>query len=125
MDEDSVTTQSDLKPKDQSKERIKMAIAAIVALVGFLFILWRQQYIYLIFIIAPLIYIGYLAIPEQEICIKQGALIRLLPVHNGTIFEETSSQIRLLKEGKVKGFVKVKLENERIGWVKDEDICTY
>jgi len=125
VEDDSVTTQSDLKPKDQSKERIKMSIAAAVALIAFIFILWRRKYIYLIFLIIPLIYIAYLAVPEQEICIKQGAQIRLLPVNNGTIFETAPTQYTLLKEGSVDGFVKVKLKNEKIGWVKNEDICSY
>ena len=125
VQDDSVTTQSDLKPKDQSKERLKMSIAAVVALISFLFILWRRKYIYLVLLIIPLIYIAYLAIPEQEVCIKQGTLIRLLPVNNGTIFETTQTDITLLKEGSVANFVKVKLQNEKIGWVKNEDICTY
>ncbi len=122
--EDSVTTQSDLKPKDQSKERLKMSIAAFVALVSFIFILWRKKYIYLIFIIIPLIYIIYLAIPEQEICIKKGTPIRLLPVKNGTIFETTDKDTLLLKEGSVQNFVKVQLKNERIGWIENENICS-
>ena len=122
--EDSVTTQSDLKPKDQSKERLKMSIAALVALLAFMFILWRKKYVYLIFIIIPLVYIIYLAIPEKEICIKKGTQIRLLPVENGTIFETTDKNTLLLKEGAVQKFVKVQLKNKRIGWVKNEDICS-
>lgn len=125
VEEDSVTTQTDLKPKDQSKEQLKMSIAAVVAFILFLIILWRRKYIYFILMIFPIGYIIYLAIPEKEICIKKGAKIRLLPVRNGTIFETTSSQITLLKEGSIKNFVKVKLQNEKIGWVKNEDICPH
>jgi len=125
VDDDSVTTQSDLKPKDQSHERIKMSIAAGIALLAFIVILFRRKYIYFILVLIPLAYIGYLAIPEQQICIKEGAQIRLLPVENGTIFETTSSELTLFKEGSKKGFVKVKLQNEKIGWIKNEDICTY
>lgn len=125
VDDDSVTTQSDLKPKDQSKEMLKMSIAAVVALIGLIFILLRKKYIYLVFIVFPLAYIAYLAIPQKDVCIKQGAKIYLLPVYNGTIFETTEAKIYLQKEGNVKEFVKVKLKNERIGWVKNEDLCSY
>ncbi|MEA2072387.1 MAG: hypothetical protein U9O86_02290 [Campylobacterota bacterium] len=125
VDEDSVTTQSDLKPKDQSRERLKMSIAAGISLLALVFILFRKKYIYLVFLIIPVIYIVYLAIPDQELCIKEGTQIRLLPVENGTIFETTSSKQRLLKEGKVQNFIKVKLKNERIGWIKNEDICSF
>ena len=102
-----------------------MKIAAGIALIAFLFILWRKKYVYLIFIMIPLAYIIYLSIPQKDVCIKQGSQLHLLPVHNGTIFETTKSQYNLPKEGKVKGFVKVKLHNNKIGWVKNEDICSY
>ena len=123
VSDDSVTTQSDLKPTDHSHEKIKIVIAASIALIAFLFILWRQKYIYLIFIIIPLGYIAYIVIPSKEVCIKVGSEIHLLPVKNGTIFEKTNTIYHLQKEGSVKDFVKVKLKNEKIGWVKNEDIC--
>ena len=125
VDDEGVATQSDLKPKDQSRERLKMFIATGVAFVGFIFILWRKKYIYLIFILLPLIYIAYIAMPSKKLCIKKGTQIHLLPVKNGTIFETTQNIIYLQKEGKVKDFFKVKLQNEKIGWVKNEDICSY
>jgi len=125
VDDDSVTTQTDLKPKNQSKEKLKMLVAASVAIIGLFFLLLRKKYIYIFFIIIPLIYVGYLAIPSKSICIKKGSKIHLLPVYNGTIFETTTSEYSLLKEGSVKNFTKVKLQNDRIGWVKNEDICTH
>lgn len=125
VSDDSVTTQSDLKPKDQSRNKLKMAIAGIFAFISFLFILWRKRYVYLVFIIIPLVYIVYLAKPSKEVCIKVGAQIHLLPVYNGTIFERTSTRYYLQKEGSVKDFIKVKLLNEKIGWVRNEDICSY
>ncbi len=124
VDDDSVTTQSDIKPKDQSRELLKMKIAAGVAVVGFVFILWRRKYIYLVLILIPLIYIIYLSIPAKEVCIKQGSQIHLLPVDNGTIFETTTETLHLQKEGSTTTFIKVKLQNEKIGWVKNEDICS-
>ena len=123
--DDSVVTQSDLKPKDQSHELLKVEIAAIISFIAFLFILWRKKYLYLVFILLPIIYIAYTWAPQKDVCIKQGSQIHLLPVNNGTIFETTPSQYNLPKEGSVKNFVKVKLNNDKIGWVKNEDICSY
>jgi len=125
VNDDSVTTQSDLKPKDQSREILKMQIAGAVTFILFIIILWSKRYIYLIFLILPLAYIAYIGIPSKEVCIKRGSDIQLLPVSNGTIFETTMSVYHLQKEGQSKDFVKVKLQNEQIGWVKNEDICTY
>jgi len=125
VDDDSVTTQSDLKPRDQSHDTLKMYIALGIALFGFLFIILRQKYIYLVLIILPLAYVLYLNMPQKEICIKAGSNIYILPVNNGTVFETTKSKQFLFKEGSVKNFTKVKLHNEKIGWVKNEDTCTY
>jgi len=125
VDDDSVTTQNDLKPKDQSKEKIKMLIAIAVAIVLLILILLRKRYIYLILLIFPITYSIYVAIPSEEICIKSGSNIHLLPVHNGTIFETTDKIIYLRAEGEVKDFTKVKLLNNKIGWVKHEDLCSY
>jgi hypothetical protein len=125
VDDDSVVAQSDLKPKDQSKQQLKINIASGIALVGFLFVLWRKKYIYLLLILIPLAYVIYLSVPEKEICIQAGSDIHLLPVENGTIFETTQTKLTLQKEGSVKHFTKVKLKNEKIGWVKNEDICSH
>lgn len=125
VNDDSVTTQSDLRPRDQSHDKIKMYVAAAVAFIGFILVLLRRKYLYLLLIIIPLVYIIYLAIPQENICIKKGAQIYLLPVENSTIFETTKTQYYLTKEGKVQNFIKVKLTNNKIGWVKNEDTCSY
>ena len=125
VNDDSVVTQSDIKPKDQSKEQLKLKIAAGAAFVFFLFILWRRKYIYLIFMLFPLAYIAYLVLPQKEVCIKSGSQLHLLPVSNGTIFDTTTQELQLSKEGKAQNFTKVKLLNNKIGWVKNEDICSH
>jgi len=79
----------------------------------------------LILIIIPLVYIIYLAIPQEKICIKEGTQIYLLPIENSTVFETAQTQYYLTKEGQVQNFLKVKLANNKIGWVKYEDTCSY
>ncbi|WP_297484562.1 hypothetical protein [Sulfurimonas sp.] len=125
VDDDSVTTQSDLKPRDQSHDMQKMYAAAAIAILGFILILLKRRIIYLILIFLPLGYILYLSMPEQEICIKKGAQIHILPVDNGIIFETTQTQHSLPKEGQTDHYIKVKLNNNKIGWVKNEDTCSY
>ena len=125
VQDDSVATQTDLAPKDQSKERVKILIALGIAFLGFSLYIMRRKYIYMIVVLLPLGYVAMSIIPSKEVCVKQGSNIYLLPLANGTIFETTRQQRFLHKEGSVKNFVKVKLENEKIGWVANEDICAY
>lgn len=121
--EDSVVTQSDLKPKDQSHEQLKLLVAGGLALLAFLFALMRKKFRYIIFALFPLGYMVYISFPEKMVCINAGAQIRLLPVTNGTIFETTSEVLYLQKEGTSRDFTKIKLQNEKIGWVNNEDLC--
>jgi hypothetical protein len=125
VDDDKVVTQTDLKPRDQSKERLKLIIALSVTLVLLVFIIWIRKYVYAIILIFPIAYIIYISAPSKDLCIEQGSNIYLLPVSNGTIFETTKEVIYLQQEGKTRGFLKVKLQNNKIGWVKDENICKY
>jgi hypothetical protein len=125
VDDDSVSTQSDLKPKDQSHNLLKMYAAAAIAFIGFILVILRRSYIYLILIFLPLMYILYLSVPQKDICIKKGSDIHLLPIDNGTIFETTTVRYYLPKEGSTDNYIKVKLKNNKIGWVKNEDTCTY
>jgi hypothetical protein len=123
--EDSVVTQSDLKPTDQSHERLKLLLAGGISIVLFIFALIRKKFRHIFLALFPLGYMGYLMFPDKIVCVNAGAQIRLLPVSNGTIFETTSDVLHLQKEGSTNNFIKVKLQNEKIGWVKNEDICSY
>ena len=125
VNNDSVTTQTDLKPKDQSRELLKMAIASGVAILILILVLWTKKYIYMILFVLCIVYIGYIGLPSNKVCIKKGSNITLLPVNNSTIFEVTPRIYTLQKEGHIKNFIKVKFKNSKIGWVKNEDICSY
>jgi len=123
--DDSVTTQTDLKPKDQSREKLKMLVAIAVALVMLMIIVWSRRYIYSIVLIFPIAYAMYTYVPSKEVCIRPNSNIYLLPVKNGTIFETTQGVTYLMEEGNIKGHTKVKLQNNKIGWVKHENLCSY
>ena len=123
--DDSVVTQSDLKPKDQSHETIKIIAAGTIAFLIFLYALARRRYMHLLMLFVPIAFIAYIVFPDKVVCIREGAKIQLLPVSNGTIFETTKQVLHLQKEGTSLNFTKVKLQNEKIGWVKNEDLCSY
>lgn len=123
VEDDSVSTQSDLKPTEHKHTQIKIGIAAAVAGISFLLFVFRRKLVYFVFVIIPAVYIAYAAVPIEHACIKSGSPIYLLPMENGTTFEVTTEQMSLEVEGKIKGYIKVKLDNNKIGWVKNEDLC--
>lgn len=123
VNDDSVTTQSDLQPIDHSHERLKMSLATIAALMIFFIVIWKKKPKYLVLILIPITYIAFLAVPTKDVCIKKGSKVYLLPINNGTTFETTEEEYQLSKEGQTKNWIKIQLNNKKIGWVKDEDIC--
>ena len=124
VEDDSVSTQSDLKPIERKHTQIKISIAAGVAFVGLVLLLLRRKLLYLLLVVIPGIYIAYAAIPVQYACIKEGSQIYLLPMERGTVFETTTQRQTLEVHGNVNDYVKVKLLNDQIGWIKNEDLCT-
>ena len=124
VNDNSVSTQSDLTPIDHTHTQLKISIAIGFAIVGFIIFVFRRKIIYLGLVAVPLIYVAYAAIPVEYACIKAGSNIYLLPMENGTIFETTPSQYSLEVQGDIKNYVKVKLHNDKIGWVHHDDICS-
>ena len=124
VDDDRVTTQSDLRPKDQQFSQIKIMAAAAVFVVLLLLIVWKKKYIYLIVLTIPAAYILFSIRPSEIICVKEGSNIYLLPLKNGTVFEQLPVRKYLEVEGTTEGYKKIKLDNNKIGWVNNEDICS-
>ncbi len=124
VDDDTVSTQSDLKPRDHRHTKLKLYIALAFAALSLLLFAMRRKFFYLVVMLAALIYSALNAIPTQHACVKAGAPITLLPMHNATVFETTDTQKRFVIEGSIKGYVKIKLNNNHIGWVKHDDLCT-
>ena len=124
IDDDTVSTQSDITPVDHKHTMIKITIAGAVAFIGIVLLMVRRKLLYALLVIIPGLYITYAAVPIQYVCLKAQSPIYLLPMERGTVFETTTRQYSLEVQGSVDAFTKVKLENNTIGWVNNEDICT-
>jgi hypothetical protein len=125
VDDDTVSTgQSDLSPTDARHTELKVGAAAVTVLILFALFYWRRQKWYLYTAAAPMFYILYAVLPNQNICVKKDAPIYLLPIKNGTIFEMTLQEEHLEAEKEVGDFVKVHLSDDKVGWVNKRDLCT-
>ena len=123
VEDDSVSTQSDLKPTEHSHTLIKVAIAGGIALIALILFIMKRRVIYFVAAFVPILYIAYSAVPIEYACIKPESPIYLLPMENSTTFEVTSRQYNLEVQGRIENYTKVKLENNKIGWVRNEDLC--
>ncbi|WP_456450256.1 hypothetical protein [Hydrogenimonas sp.] len=119
----SVSTQTNLDP--QASEFTKFKIAATGTLIVVWLILWyrRRGWVYPILIGLATAYLLTYLIPLKNVCLKEGATVYLLPTPQSTPFmtlETTAAAKEMDRAGR---YVKVQFSNNRIGWVKDEDLC--
>lgn len=119
----SVTTQSDLNPKEDSFEKLKKY--TLISLVGFFLImfLFRRDFFYLVFGAVSFITLLTLYIPHKEICVKQGASLYILPTQTSTVSTKIDQKLDTMLLGERQGFKKVEYKEGIIGWVKNEDLC--
>ena len=120
--DDSVSTQSDLKPTESKHNIIKIAIAAAVIVIAIILLIVYRKWWIAIFIIFPGIFIALQATPAKMICVNAHAPLYLLPIENATVFDVLSAQGEFEVKHSVKGYKQI-THNKKIGWVSEDDIC--
>ncbi len=126
VDDDAVSTQSDLSPTDSRHTELKVGAAAIFGVIFIALFYWRRSKWYLYASVLPLFYVVFALLPNSSVCVKKNSPVYLLPIKNGTIFEMTPEEEKLEVENTVGEFTKVHLKNNSnsIGWVHEKDLCS-
>ncbi len=124
VDDDAVSTQSDLSPTDFRHTELKVGAALLLAAISIGIYFWRRSRWYLYFAVLPLLYVVMVFLPNSTVCVRKGVPVYLLPITHGTVFETTQKEEKLEIENTVGDFVKVRLENEKVGWVNEHDRCS-
>jgi hypothetical protein len=121
--DDSVVTQSDITPIDQSHQKFKLYVSIAIALFALVVFLLRRRVMYLLLGLGFGAYAIYSLTQGYEVCVKSGTSVYLLPMSHGTIFEKITQDQVLQKIGSRGSWSKVQLPSNKIGWIKDEDNC--
>jgi hypothetical protein len=123
LEDASVTTQSDLNPKEDSFEKLKKY--ALVTFSGFflLMFLFKRDFFYLVFAVISFITLLTLFIPHKKICAQQGAPLYIIPTATSTISTKIDEKLDTLLLGEREGYKKVEYKAGIIGWIKNEDLC--
>ncbi|MDD5211517.1 MAG: hypothetical protein PHV62_03820 [Sulfuricurvum sp.] len=124
VDDDTVSTQGDLSPTDARHTELKVGGAAILAVILIAMYYWRRKQWYLIASALPFFFVVFTLLPNESICVKKGAPLQILPIKHGTIFEVTIEETNIEAESKVGDFTKIRLDNNKVGWVNKRDICS-
>ena len=121
--DDSVSTQTDLKPTENKNYLIKIAVAAaVIVIVLIVFIVYRKWWI-LVFILIPAAYIAMQARPAKEICVQANTPLYLLPIENATVFDVLSTQGNFEVKHEIEGYKQI-THNKKIGWISEDNICS-
>ncbi|PLY04833.1 MAG: hypothetical protein C0625_15490 [Arcobacter sp.] len=125
LDEELVSTQTDLNPNNSSFEFYKKIGMGILSLLSLILFIWKRKYIFLIlFLILTIIFILF-AMPNKTIKLKANSVIYILPTKNSTIFQKVTNEVIVEDMKRKNGFVKIMFGaggNNFIGWVKEEDV---
>jgi len=119
----SVTTQSDLNPKEDSFEKLKKYTFITLVLFFFLMFLVRRDFFYLVLGVISLITLLTFYIPHKQICVKQGAPLYILPTQTSTMSTKVDQKFETMLLGERGEFKKVEYKKGIIGWIKNEDLC--
>jgi hypothetical protein len=122
IDNQNVSTQTDINPKKSRYELYKSLIIASFAAVLFVLFLLRRKKIYLWGAIAIALYLFLFRSTFNEVVIKPNSNIQILPTKNSTIFFTTQNPTYCEKLFESKNYIKVILPNTQIGWVKKDRI---
>lgn len=123
LEEELVSTQTDLNPNNSSFEFYKkIAVGALTILLFILFIWKRKVYLLILFVFVGSIF-AFFAMPNKKVNLKKDSVIYILPTKNSTIFQKVSKVITVEDMKRKNGFVKIMFgKGNYIGWVKEEDV---
>ncbi len=119
----SVTTQSDLNPKEDSFEKLKKYTLMFLVAFFLIMFLLKRDFFYLVFGVISFITLLTLYIPHEKICVKQGASLYILPTQTSTVSTKIDQKLDTMLLGDREGFKKVEYKEGIIGWIKNEDLC--
>ena len=122
LDEELVSTQTELNPYNSSLLIYKQAFSAFILFIFILIFIFKRQNIYLIIISMFIALLAYLSIPNKKILLNQDVKVYILPTNGSTIFKVPTSKeiVEIVNENE--DFVKVLFKNDSIGWIKKDDI---
>jgi hypothetical protein len=124
LEEELVSTQTDLNPNNSNFEFYKKIAMGILTLLALALFIWKRKSVFLIlFLILAIVFILFV-MPNKTIKLKVNSVIYILPTKNSTIFQKTKNEIVVEDMKRKDGFIKIMFgnsENKFIGWVKEKD----
>ncbi|WP_198304945.1 hypothetical protein [Arcobacter vandammei] len=116
-----VSTQTDLNPNDSTFEKYKKVASATVFIIFLLLFIWKRKKYLIPFVLITFIFALIYNLPNEKGKIKQDSFVYILPTKNSTVFFKADKELKV-EVLETKGhFVKVLgIEDGFIGWIKED-----
>ncbi|MCD4757539.1 MAG: hypothetical protein K8R39_04670 [Arcobacteraceae bacterium] len=122
LDEELVSTQTELNPYNSSILIYKQVFSGVfLALFIIMYIITRHNR-YLILMTIMIIILAYLFIPNKKILLNENTKVYILPTSNSTVYNILDRKHIVEQINEKDKFIKVLFENENIGWIKESDV---
>lgn len=117
-----ISTHVDINPKKRAFPWLDVLFLTLAAILLVFFFFKTHRWIFLGMVALTVLLAFWLIIKEESVTIREGAQVRLLPTSTSTLFYVTyrPTEATVLKEKD--GYVKVLLPDDKIGWVKENEL---
>ncbi|MEJ5168524.1 MAG: SH3 domain-containing protein, partial [Arcobacteraceae bacterium] len=120
--EEIVSTQTDLNPHNSNVLLYKRVGVGILLFLCVMWLLFRRDKISLLVTVICGLYLIYIYLPNRNFLIKKDTNVFILPTKNSSVFFKTDSDVYVEVLDSQKGYIKVLLPDDKIGWVSEDDI---
>jgi hypothetical protein len=122
LEEELVSTQTNLNPYDSNILFYKQSTLLIVILVLLLLYIKIKHKVFAILIFVFLVIFIKLILPNDIIYLKKNTKVYILPIKLSTVYKITNQNDKVEVLMKRDEFIKVLFKNKHIGWIKENDI---
>ena len=122
LDEELVSTQTELNPYNSSLLLYKQILIACFLVIFILLYLFTKRIFYLGGVVLFLIVLVFYFMPNKKILIQSGTKIYILPTKHSTIFKILKNKKVVEVINETDKFIKILLNDETIGWIKKENV---
>jgi len=125
LENELVSTQTDLNPNDSSFEKYKKLALILLLIIFIVIYIWKRNKLYLFISLVLLIISIFYLMPNKTGVIKKDSYIYILPTDKSTIFFQIKNEEKVEILNQKREFIKVMgIENKFIGWIKEENLGT-
>src|SRR5574344_222042 len=116
-----VSTQTDLNPNDSTFEKYKKVAAIIVFIFLLILFIWKRKKYLIPFVVITFIFALIYNLPNDKGKIQTDSFVYILPTKNSTVFFKADKELEVEVLEKKGQFIKVLgVEDGFIGWIKED-----